>query len=125
MNSTLVREMGWYHSVLVRTTLVLFLGLATPASADLLEEIIVTAEKREENLQDVSVSVTAFSSETLKDIGLTNTNDIGQYIPGVEVAAPSGNQQFKAFIRGSGAVDFSANTQTTIGVYVDEVYMHN
>ena len=125
MNSTLVREMGWYLSVLLRMTLVLFLSLATPASADLLEEIIVTAEKREENLQDVSVSVTAFSSETLKDIGLTNTNDIGQYIPGVEVAAPSGNQQFKAFIRGSGAVDFSANTQTTIGVYVDEVYMHN
>ncbi|MCY4283406.1 MAG: TonB-dependent receptor [Gammaproteobacteria bacterium] len=96
-----------------------------PVAADLLEEVIVTAQKREESLQDVSVSVTAFSREVLRDIGLTNSNDLGQYVPGVVIAPPSGNQQAKSFIRGSGAVDFAANTQTTVGVYVDEVYLHN
>ena len=107
-------------------SLVLAVLLApAPATADLLEEVIVTAKKREESLQDVSVSVTAFSRDVLRDIGLTNSNDLGQYIPGVIIAAPSGNQQAKSFIRGSGAVDFAANTQTTVGVYVDEVYLHN
>lgn len=104
-----------------------FLTLITPVNgnADLLEEITVTAQKREENLQDVSVSVTAFSSDTLNDIGLSSSNELGQYIPGVEIAASSGNQQAKTFIRGSGAVDFSANTETTVGVYLDEVYLQN
>lgn len=95
------------------------------SNADLLEEVIVTAKKREENLQDVSVSVTAFSGDTLDDFGLSSSNDLGQYIPGVEIQAVFGNQQAKAFIRGSGAVDFSANTQTTVGMYVDEVYLFN
>ena len=96
-----------------------------PSYSDLLEEIIVTAKKREENLQDVSISVTAFSSDVLNDIGLTNSNDLGQFIPGVEIRAVFGNQQAKIWVRGSGATDFHANTQTTVGVYVDEVYLFN
>ena len=112
-------------SRLVVPLLTLGLVFSQPAAAALIEEVTVTAKKREENLQDVSVSVTAFSSDTLRDIGLTNSNDLGQYIPGVIIAAPSGNQQAKSFIRGSGAVDFAANTQTTVGVYLDEVYLHN
>ena len=115
-------------NVISRTILTLIsagLLIPLPVSADLLEEVIVTAKKREESLQDVSISVMAFSRDTLRDIGLNNSNDLGQYIPGVVIAAPSGNQQAKSFIRGSGAVDFAANTQTTAGVYVDEVYLHN
>ena len=115
-------------NVISRTVLSLIIAgllIPLPASAALLEEVIVTAKKREESLQDVSISVMAFSRETLRDIGLNNSNDLGQYIPGVVIAAPSGNQQAKSFIRGSGAVDFAANTQTTVGIYVDEVYLHN
>ena len=97
--------------------------LPVNVKADLLEEILVTAEKREENLQDVSVSVTAFSGDTLKDFGLGSSNDLGKFLPGVEITAVSGNQQAKTFIRGSGSVEFAANTPTTVGVYVDEVYL--
>lgn len=96
-----------------------------PAAANLLEEVIVTAKKREESLQDVSVSVTAFSSETMREIGLTNSNDLGQYTPGVEIAAVNGNQTAKTWIRGSGSIDFNANANTTVGVYADEVYITN
>ena len=112
-------------SRLVLSLLPLVLIFSQPAPAALLEEVIVTAKKREESLQDVSISVTAFSRDVLRDIGLSNSNDLGQYVPGVIIAPPSGNQQAKSFIRGSGAVDFAANTQTTVGVYVDEVYLHN
>ena len=105
--------------------IVICLLMPLPSYSDLLEEIIVTAKKREENLQDVSISVTAFSSDVLNDIGLTNSNDLGQFIPGVEMRAVFGNQQAKIWVRGSGATDFHANTQTTVGVYVDEVYLFN
>ena len=106
-------------------SIVSILFIPLPASADFLEEVIVTAKKREESLQEVSVAVTAFSQKMMRDIGLANTNDLGELLPAVEISAPSGNQQAKIVIRGSGAVDFAANTQTTVGVYVDEVYLHN
>lgn len=89
------------------------------------EEIIVTAKKREENLQDVPTSITAFATDTINDIGLTNSNDLGQFIPGVEIRAVSGNEMAKTWIRGSGSVDFNANANPTVGVYLDEVYLPN
>lgn len=103
-------------------------GILTPmnsyASA-LLEEVTVTAKKRQENMQDISVSVSAFSGEAMRDIGLSNSNDLGQHIPGVEIRAVSGNEMAKTFIRGSGSVDFNANANPTVGVYLDEVYLPN
>jgi len=115
--STIAKSILWSVMVSVCTPLTV--------SADFLEEVIVTAKKREESLQDVSLAMTAFSADTLKDIGLGHSNDLGELLPGVEISSPSGNQQAKTFIRGSGAVDFAANTQTTVGVYMDEVYLHN
>ena len=104
-----------------------FTGLLMPVSvsADLLEEVIVTAKKREENLQDVSVSLTAFTADTMRDIGLKNSNDLSMLLPNVEIASVAGNQMAKTHIRGSGSVDFAPNSQTTVGVYVDEVYLVN
>ena len=93
--------------------------------AQILEEVIVTAEKREQNLQDVSLSVTALTGETMKEIGLGTTQEMGQYFVGMEVEANEGNAQPKFFIRGAGSIDFAANTQTTVGVYSDEVYIVN
>jgi len=53
------------------------------ANAAVLEEVIVTAQKREQNLQDVGISVTAFSGDQLKNLGVTNTTEITQQIPGM------------------------------------------
>lgn len=107
------------------TQLALVGSMIAPASygADLLEELVVTAKKREENLQDVAVSVSAFSADTIRDIGLTNSNDLGRLIPGVEIRAVSGNEMAKTYIRGVGSVDFNANASPTLGVYLDEVYL--
>lgn len=114
-----------FRIALLPFSVAMLLPISAPVSAELIDEITVTATKREENLQDVSVSVTAFSGEVMRDIGLTSSNDLGQYVPGVEIAAVNGNQTAKTFIRGSGSVDFNANAQTTVGVYSDEVYLTN
>lgn len=102
-----------------------FLIFVVPVNvfADILEEVIVTAKKREESLQDVSISITAFSGEEIKNRNLITSNELGQYLPGVQVEAASGNQFAKTIIRGSGSVDFAGNSNTTVGVYTDEVYM--
>ncbi|MBT6208733.1 MAG: hypothetical protein HOI35_01755, partial [Woeseia sp.] len=56
------------------TALIISAALPTVASAQL-EEIIVTASKRAENLQDVAVSVIALDAQTLNDVGITNFDD--------------------------------------------------
>lgn len=94
-------------------------------AASFLEEVTVTAKKREESLQDVSVAVTAFSGDTMREVGLTNSNNMSQLVPNVEIITPFGNQLAQIHIRGSGSVDYQANSQTTIGFYVDEVYLPN
>ena len=56
------------------------------AGAQILEELVITAQKREQNLSDVGVSVTAFSGGQLKELGITNTEQIDAQVPprGVE-----------------------------------------
>ena len=78
-----------------------FLTFITPVNvlADTLEEVIVTAKKREESLQDVSISITAFSGEEIKNRNLITSNELGQYLPGVQVEPASGNQFAKTIIR--------------------------
>ena len=104
---------------------IVFLVFVVPVNslADTLEEVIVTAKKREESLQDVSISITAFSGEEIRNRNLITSNELGQYLPGVQVEPASGNQFAKTVIRGSGSVDFAGNANTTVGVYSDEVYM--
>ena len=52
--------------------------LSKPLQAGVLEEVMVTAQKREESIQDVGISVTAFSGDQLQNLGMTNTVDITQ-----------------------------------------------
>ena len=103
------------------------LGLAVPAVAQetgnvhegaaLREgEIIVTARKRSERLQDVPVTITAFSAETLEKAGIKNVDDIGRSLPNV-VLNRRGDNEPNAVIRGVGGF---GNTQG-VGFYVDDV----
>ena len=55
-----------------------------PSTGDKLEEITVTAQKREQNLQDVGTSVTAFESAGLQRLGLHNVTDIAEQVPGLQ-----------------------------------------
>ncbi|MEO0412431.1 MAG: TonB-dependent receptor [Pseudomonadota bacterium] len=104
---------------------------AAPASAqsdnDLgLEEIVVTAQKRSESLQDVPISVSAFSSASLETKALTNIAEIAAFAPNVTIdnTSPFGgsSQILSASIRGIGQNDFAANFEPGVGVYIDGVY---
>jgi iron complex outermembrane recepter protein len=88
-----------------------------------LEEIIVTATKRSENLQDVPVAVSAISATALANQGVFETSDLNHAMPNLQVSSPYGEAQPNFSLRGVGVgTEFNANAASPVGVYVDEVY---
>ncbi|WP_374764199.1 TonB-dependent receptor [Yunchengibacter salinarum] len=87
-----------------------------------LEEITVTAQKREESLQDIAVSVSAFSGDTLRKDGIDNLQDIGNRTPGMVFAAFAPGQPEIA-IRGIGTKEDGASASDSTVVSVDGVYI--
>jgi iron complex outermembrane receptor protein len=89
-----------------------------------LEEVIVTAQKREQNLQDVGVSVTSVSSEQLRNLGIVNSRDIAKLAPGVVFdSTASGDVDANLTVRGVSQSDYSANQESPNAVYIDEIYI--
>ena len=88
-----------------------------------LEDIVVTATKRNENLQDVPVAVSAISAASLANQGVFETSDLNHSMPNLQVSSPYGEQQPNFSVRGVGVgTEFNANAASPVGVYVDEVY---
>ena len=92
-----------------------------------IEEIVVTARKREESLQDSPVSVTAMTARDLEFSQIDGTQQLGKVVPNLTFeanAASSGSSSASAvFIRGVGQADFIPTTDPGVGVYIDGVYM--
>jgi iron complex outermembrane recepter protein len=92
-----------------------------------LQEVIVTAERREANLQDVPIAITAFSGAMIQDRALGNITALSMLTPGVnlDAGAPfSGDKSvLSASIRGIGQDDFAFNLNPGVGVYLDGVYL--
>ena len=91
----------------------------------MLEEIIVTATKREESIYDVPIAMTAFSEETMFRQGIVDLTDIGKFVPNLNVTGFSAGHvsSVNPFIRGIGLQDHLITTDPGVGVYVDGVYL--
>ena len=88
-----------------------------------LEDILVTATRREQSLQDVAVSVTAFDSNQIREMGFVNTVDIVQMTPGLNYTVPNAaGSQINFFMRGVGLNDFADAQENPVAVYVDDAY---
>lgn len=100
-------------------------GVAAAADANdgALEEIVVTAQKRAQNLQDVGISVTAIGAEQLHDLNVVDTRDIGKIAAGV-IFDPEQSGDFERIlmIRGISQTDFSAHQESPNSVYLDGIY---
>jgi iron complex outermembrane recepter protein len=92
-----------------------------------LEEIVVTARKREENLQDTPLSVVAFSAAALEARQVTSVADVGQFTPNLVIdsaASLAGSSStMTMFIRGIGQSDFNLTIDPGVGLYLDGVYI--
>ena len=91
----------------------------SPASID---DIIVTAQKREQNLQDVPIVVTSLSQETLQNAGVRDIKDLQILTPGMTVTSTSSEASTTARIRGVGTVGDNPGLESSVGVVIDGVY---
>jgi len=93
--------------------------------ADSADEIIVTARRREENLLDVPIAVSAFSGEALELRGALDLTDIGNITPNTTLETSRGtNSTLSAFIRGIGQQDPVSGFEPGVGIYLDDVYLN-
>ncbi len=101
------------------------LGSAHVSASDswAIEEIVVTAQKREQSLNDVAVSVNAASAEEIKNMRMTSAADIAAISPNVDFKSTLGGANPAITIRGIGLNDFNVNNNPSVGVYVDEVFV--
>lgn len=89
-----------------------------------IEEIITTARRREESLQDVPIAVTAFSAQRLEETGSLDITALQQTTPNLTLQAARGsNSTLIAFIRGVGQQDPLWGFEPGVGLYVDDVYI--
>lgn len=89
-----------------------------------LEEVIVTAQRREQSLQDVPVAVTAFDAEALKRTGVATIVDLQRSIPNTTLQVSRGtNSTLTAYVRGIGQADPLWGFEPGVGLYVDDVYL--
>ena len=94
----------------------------TTTSQPALSEIIVTAQKREQNIQDVPISVIALSAQQLKDAGVTDIKDMQVLTPGLTVTSTTNESSTTARIRGIGTVGDNPGLESSVGVVIDGVY---
>ncbi|MEY8200874.1 MAG: TonB-dependent receptor [Colwellia sp.] len=85
-----------------------------------LEKIIVTAQKRIQNIQSVPVSITAFDSQSLSSLGVLLASDIASQTPNLQASQPYGDAQPIFTLRGISMLDFNTNQSSPVGIYVDE-----
>jgi iron complex outermembrane receptor protein len=87
------------------------------------DEIVVTAQKRNENVQDVGIAITAYSGDQLRALGITKSSDIAGFSPGVSISGSLAGQNTQFTIRGVVQNDFNDIVEAPNAVYLDEGYI--
>lgn len=98
----------------------------TPPSASVndaggLEEILVTAQRREESAQSVGIAMSVLSGESLADKSITYINDLQNAVPSLQVEPAFGSGQPQFRLRGVGFIDYTSNNTSPVGVSLDGV----
>ncbi|MFK7734054.1 MAG: TonB-dependent receptor [Pseudomonadales bacterium] len=106
------------------STALVALGVISQAAsvqAAMLEEVVVTAQKREQGANDIGITMNAFSGDLLRDLGVVTAEDIAVITPGLTVNETAATGVPLYTIRGVGFQDYSTGASSTVGLYFDEV----
>jgi iron complex outermembrane receptor protein len=93
------------------------------ASAEAVEEFLVTAQKIEILVPDTTISVVGFDSDRLKAEGISDIRDLSKFTPSLEIKSAFAASNPTIFIRGVGLDDYNANAASAVSIYQDGVYM--
>jgi iron complex outermembrane receptor protein len=111
------------HRPLVAATCAAALLAPWAGLAQELEEVIVTATKRESSAQSVPIPLTGISAEQIQKLGITSTYDLSAYAPGLQLKPQFGVTSPDIVLRGVGSQSFFPNTISPVGFYSDGVYI--
>ena len=94
------------------------------ANENKVEEIVVTAERRSESIQQTPLSIVSMSGASLERANIRNLNDLQNFLPNVSIggSVPVGNSAPNFSIRGVGQTSGRANNEKGVGLYVDDIY---
>lgn len=111
-----------------KIALATLLSIITPhvlgANNGKLEEVIVTAQRKAESLQETPISLIAFGEDRLEKEGINTLMDLKANVPGMTIEPfPLDNSNLRIYIRGIGLIDTQVTQDTPIGVYMDGVYI--
>ena len=97
---------------------------SSTSSVGTLEEIVVTAQKREQSLQDAPIAITAISESTIDDLDIANVVDLAGMAPNVHIInTPSNNTAATIAMRGGTTINPAITWEPTVGMYLDGVYL--
>ncbi len=104
--------------------LALVAALQTGIAQEPIEEIVVTAQKREQNILEVPFSITAISEADVENRDITNIGEIDRLVPNLQVTqAPGNSTAAQIAIRGGVTINPALTWETTVGLYLDGVYI--
>lgn len=118
------------HFIVLFLLVTMFLAMPVLAQAQseklVIEEIIVSAQKREQSLQDTPLSVTVFGEKDIESRLIGNVGDLAKFTPNLEITtgrSDASSSTAAVYIRGVGADDFKAPSDPAVGMYVDGVFI--
>ena len=99
-------------------------GMGAQAQTGVIEEILVTAQKREESIQDVPMSISAYTGDMLKSIGGDTVVELQAQVPNLNVGSPLGEMNVPNLsIRGVGISDWADTQESPVSMYIDGIYV--
>ncbi len=110
-------------AVLLALTVAPGVALAQQSPPELIEEITVTAQKREQSAQDVGISLTAISAAEIAQSTFGSAQEVTALAAGVSTVQPNGEANYSIAIRGVANSDFTTNVESPVAIYLDEVYI--
>ncbi len=113
---------GWGLGCSVSAMALLMAMPVMPASAQEVETMTVTAQRREQDLQDVPIAISAFSTEFIENAGLDDAIELSFFTPSLGIAFAQSPVQTSISVRGVGTAGNSLSLESSVGVYVDGVY---
>lgn len=118
------QSVGLFLAKLSGSVSLMSIALAAPALAQVqIEEIVVTAQKVEQNLQDVPIAVTAVTSDTLTTTGVNSLETFGELVPSLSFRKGTTNANSAVVLRGVGTISFSIAAEPSVSTVVDGIVL--
>lgn len=100
-----------------------FQTFASEGSDPMLEEVVVTAQRREQNVNDVGIAISVLGGDELRSRGLSSSADLAATLPGIHMSGSLAGQSQQFSIRGVTQNDFNDTIEAPVAVYIDEAYV--